>query len=381
MIARFPAVVILLTAFVAHTGAERCRCIPLQSDLPRDFRQLLDKFADVPPDPCDKPSKGYADAEEDERSLFGQAANMVTQGLNAAYSGTNSPKDRAAEALKKLEQASTEANAAWPDENRFHYYLYDFPPVLVLKMTIRTHATFFVFGVPEESYGKPNRHWRQISSFEESFNYNSDHSGLDIYTLHRGPSGNARFLSKFDYGGCAGNVGFVYDAREWDSKGAGNLKLIFMQSGWFGTGSDEGPFASIGTLQTEGTLITLPYCWYSPIDTWHNPSMCAVDTYDISGDKVRLRSRDYNRPDILPIAEAIEYARKGDYAAVLEYCASDDVARRLVRDISAFEYAVGLQVTRTGDGKEQVELSDSSTIRFDVEKRTDRWLVVAFSVE
>ncbi len=380
MIARFPAVVILLTAFVAHTGAERCRCTPLQSDLPRDFRQLLNKFADVPPDPCDKSSEEFFGLEF-EHSLFRQAADIFTQELNAANTGPTPPKDRAAEALKKLERVSTEANAAWPDENRFHFYIHDFPSLLVLKMTFRTHATFFVFGIPEKSSGKPNRRWKEIGSDEESFKNDSFRSWLHLYPLHRGPSGKVRFLAEIRYGGCTGNVGFVYDVREWDSKGAGALNHIIKQAGSFGTASDEDPFVPIGMLQTQGALVTLPYCWYSPIDTWHNPSMCAVDTYDISGDKVTLRSRAYNRPDILPIAKAMESARKGDYAAVLEYCASEDVARRLVRDISAFEYAVGLQVTRTGDGKEHVELSDSSTIRFDVEKRTDRWLVVAFSVE
>jgi hypothetical protein len=134
----------------------------------------------------------------------------------------------------------------------------------------------------------------------------------------------------------------------------------------------QAPLRPIGLFRTEGSLVTLPYCWYSAIDTWDNPSLCAVDTYDISGDAVRFRSRTYNRPDLLPIAKAIEYARERDYPAVLAYCTSGDVARRLVRDIPPRFFAGVLQVTRTANGKEHIEME---SYRFDVEKRADRWLV------
>jgi hypothetical protein len=140
-------------------------------------------------------------------------------------------------------------------------------------------------------------------------------------------------------------------------------------------------FAQIGKLQTEGPAITLPYCWFSPIDTWDNPSLCAVDTYDTSGDQVKFRSRAYNRPDLLPIAKAIEYAEQRDYPAVLAYCASGDVALKLVRNIDPHFFAGDLKVTRIGDGKERVEMELESTTRFEVEKRDGRWLVVSFDAE
>lgn len=199
--------------------------------------------------------------------------------------------------------------------------------------------------------------------------------------LHRGPSGNARFLAKFISGGCAGSIGVEYDAHEWNPKGTGDCEQIIKQGGAFGLDDKVPGFAQIGKLRAEGSLITLPYCWFSPIDTWDNPSLCAVDTYDISGDNVRFRARVYNRPDLLPIAKTIEYAEQRDYPAVLGYCASGQVALRLVRNVPPFIFADDLRVTPNGTGKEHVELGYEPTYRFDVEKRAGRWLVVAFSTE
>jgi hypothetical protein len=64
--------------------------------------------------------------------------------------------------------------------------------------------------------------------------------------------------------------------------------------------------------------------------------------------------------------------------AVIAYCSSDDVARRLVRDVDSQYFAEDLQVTRTGEGKEHAEMAGSN-YRFDVEKHAGRWVVVAFS--
>ena len=86
--------------------------------------------------------------------------------------------------------------------------------------------------------------------------------------------------------------------------------------GSFGLDDKVPGFPQIGKLQTDGPLIIPPYCWFSSIDTWDNPSLCAVDTYDLSRDSVRFRSRTYNRPDLVPIAKAIEYAQQRGYRAV-----------------------------------------------------------------
>jgi len=349
-----------------------------------NFRQLLQKIAEFSPNPCGPPygkEDNWQSAANTERHLFSLAADMVTRGLNATPPGPGSPQERAAAALKKLEQMTAEINASWPDESRFHFQILDLPPALIVKMSIRTHQRFFVFGIADKDSGKPNRSWHRIGSSDDSSEFAVPTSEIDLYPLHRGPSGNARFLAKAIYGGCAGSIGVAYDAREWDPRSTGDTEQIIKQEGSFGLDDKVRGFPQVGKLQTDGPLITLPYCWFSEIDTWDNPSLCAVDTYDVSGDDVKFRSRVFNRPDLVPIAKAIEFAEKRDYPAVLGYCASDAVARRMVREFPPSVYADDLRVTRTGDGKERVEFGYSPAYRFNVEKRGDRWLVTAFRAE
>jgi hypothetical protein len=384
MIFRSIAGALLSLVLLASAGIEQGHCAPVQqSDSLQDFRQILQKLADFSPDPCGPPygeEKNWHSADV-EYPLFRKAEDIVTQELNASPAGPGSPRQRAKEVLNRLERMSVDINASWPKENRFHFQLLDLSPALVIKVTARTHARFFVFGIPDENSGKPNRLWQSVGEDEESIESNGPQSYLDLYPLHRGPSGNARFLASFVLSGCFGSFGVAYDAREWDPKGYGHLSQIIKQAGAFGLDDKVPGFAQIGKLQTEGPAITLPYCWFSPIDTWDNPSLCAVDTYDTSGDQVKFRSRAYNRPDLLPIAKAIEYAEQRDYPAVLAYCASGDVALKLVRNIDPHFFAGDLKVTRIGDGKERVEMELESTTRFEVEKRDGRWLVVSFDAE
>jgi len=375
------AAAVLALVLLASAGAEQCRCAPVeQSDSHPDFRQLLQKLVHFSPDPCGPPygEESNWHSLEVESPIFQKAEDIVTQELNASPAGPGSPRDRAEDVLSRLARMSADINASWPEENRFHSQVLDLSPALVIKMTARTHARFFVFAIPEENSGKPNRIWHSVGSDEESAQHDVPQSYLDLYPLHRGPSGNTRFLAKFVLSGCAGSVGVAYDAREWNPKGAGDLDQIIKQAGSFGLDGRVRGFPQIGKLRTEGPAITLPYCWFSPIDTWDNPSLCAVDTYDISGDHVKFRTRAYNRPDLLPIAKAIEYAEQRDYPAVLAYCGSSEVALKLVRDIEPQFFAGDLQVTRTGVGKERVEMESTY---FEVEKRAGRWLVVAFNAE
>jgi hypothetical protein len=376
------AVAVLAFGLLGFPGADRCLCTAAQqSDSPPDFRQLLQKLAPYSPDPCGPPSGKNEDSADVESLLFQQAADAVTQELNGTATGPGSPLDRAAEAMKELERMSAEINAAWPEEKRFHFQILDLPPALTVKMTLRTHGRFFVFGIPEEYSGAPNRLWRKVGSDDEFDKHDPFPYPLDLYLLHRGPSGNARYLAKFIHAGCAGSIGVTYDAREWNPKGSGDLEQIIKLEGAFGLDDEVPGFAQVGALRTEGSLISLPYCRFLPIDTWDNPSLCAVDTYNVSGDNVQFRSRVYNRPDLVPIAKTIEYAEQRDYPAVLSYCGSSEVARSLVRDIQPHVFAEDLRVTRTGEGKEHVELGYDRAYRFDLEKRAGRWLVVVFSVE
>jgi hypothetical protein len=363
----------------AFPGAEQCFCTPVeQTDSVPDFRQLLQKMADFSPDPCGPPYGQEKDrhSENVEIRLFDQAQQVIAQELNASAESSLPPRARAEEALKKLAGMSAEVNAAWPEENRFHFQILELPPALVVKMGIRTHETFFVFGISKEASGKPNRLWEDVGSGDTSAERSVPQLSLDIYPLHRGPSGNVRFLARFDISGCAGPTGVEYDVHEWNPGGYGYLEQIIKQDGSFGL-SEVPEFAQIGEFRTEGSIITLPFCSYSAIDTWDNPSLCAVDTYDLSGDNVQFRSRSHNRPDLVPIAKAIEYAEKRDYPAVRAYCASANVAHRLIRENPPHAEAI-LQTKRTGKYRERIEIGEYF---FDVEKRAGRWLVVGFGAE
>jgi len=306
---------------------------------------------------------------------------MITKELNAASDINRSPQKRAVEALNKLEQLSASVNSAWPEENRFHFQVLDLSPALVIKVSIRTHETFLVFGIPESDGGNPNKLWKMVGSNYDYLEHETPYSHLETYALKRGPSSRARFLAAFNGGGCAGSTGVAYDAREWDPEDFGNLEQVIKQDGAFGLDNKVLGFHQIGQLKTKGPLITLPYCWFSDIDTWDNPSLCAVDSYDLSGDRIKFLSREYNRPDLLPIAKVIEYAKQRDYPAVFGYCASSHVARKLVRNILPFVFADDLRVTRRGNDKRHVELGYETTYRFDVQKFGDRWRVVAFSIK
>ena len=158
-------------------------------------------------------------------SLFEQASEIVVEELNAPSSVTMAPRDRAEEALKALEAMSSEIDASWPNENRFHFHVFDLQPVLVVKMSIRTHDRFFVFSTHEESRQEHKQAWQEVGSDEEPLHSLTFGKSLDFYPLHRGPSGNARFLAKFSYLGCAGmSFGISYDAREWIQKLVGSRR-------------------------------------------------------------------------------------------------------------------------------------------------------------
>jgi hypothetical protein len=351
------------------------------ADSTADFRGLLQQLTSFSPDPCGPP---YGREENwhtyhAESLVFEKAADMVTQRLNAPTATPGLPRDVAADSLKNAEATSAEVNAAWPDENRFHFQVLDVMPALVVKMTVRTHAIFFVFGIPETDGGRPNRLWRSVGSGEEAGGY-IPQSDLELYSLRRGPSGKARFLAKFGRSGCAGSIGVAYDAREWNPEDSGDLEKIIKQSGSFGLNGNVRGFPEIGQFRAEGLLITLPYCWFSAIDTWDNPNLCALDSYDLSGDVIKFRSRRYNRPDLIPVAKSIEYAEQRDYPAVRGYCASSELAHRLVREIPPDFFAEDIRVIRTGIGRERVELGEGAD-RFDLERRGGRWVVAAFRIK
>jgi hypothetical protein len=380
----FIAVVLSVCAFSVLKPDTRVDAEAEQLDLRQDFRQRLQKLAMLSPDPCGPPSpreKEWTPADSEFR-LFSRAADIVTGALNVASTNAESPKERAAAALEKLEEASSEINADWPEDSRFHFQILDIPPLLVVKAEFRTSARYFAFGVPNEEVSEKDPPlWREVGSDEVSLELESARSLIELFELHRGPSGNVRFLARIEPFGCAGSIGVVYDAIQWNPEGIGSLQQIIHQAGSLGLDDNVPGFPQIGELRTESSLITLPYCWFSAIDTWDNPSLCAVDTYDLSGDNVKFQSRAYNRPDLVPVAKAIEYAQRRDFAAVRGYCVSSEIADRLVRELPPNFYAEEIQVNAIGKGRERVELGDGPAIWLEVEERQGSWVVVGFGEE
>jgi hypothetical protein len=202
---------------------------------------------------------------------------------------------------------------------------------------------------------------------------------LSLFPLHRGPANSPRFLARFTGFSCAGSSGVAYYAYQWDPEESGGLASEVVKiEGSEGIGGES--LSKMDKLLTEGPVIKLPYCWFSAIDTWDNPTLCAVDSYDLSGNRVRFVGSVFNSPDLLAVARAIEYAKARDYPAVLAYCGSPEVARRMVRDNAVFGFPFSVDVKRTGAATEKVEFAPSG-IRFDVQKRGDRWLVVSFGMD
>lgn len=338
------------------------------------IREALFRVGKLPPDPCGPPYKETPDADNLESSVFSSASDAVVQALNAASDDPAAASERAKAALARIEQLSGEVNAAWPAEDRFHFTVLEDTPLVIVEVGIRVNKQFFAYGVPETDYSnKPNKLWREVGTGEKVAQQ------LDLYPLHRGPGRAARFLAASVFSGCAGSVGVAYSAWQWDAGESEDVDEIIDLKGSWGLDDKVPGFEQIGKLSTDGALITLPYCEFTPIDTWDNPSLCAVDTYDLSGDGVKFRSRIYNRPDLLPIAKAIEYAANRDYPAALAYCATPQIARRLVDDVPPFVFAGDLRVKKLSSVEEQVFFDWDEGYEFVVAKHGDRWLIVGFT--
>jgi hypothetical protein len=338
------------------------------------IRNALLAIAKEPSDPCEGPIT--AAHPSPEQLVFENAADNLSADLSELPSD-KSPLSRARESLGKMETLSNEINQSWPAESRFKWLVFDLHPLLVIKMSIRGYANYSAYGLPQQDYSNnPNTKWKRVISTSEFERQDVPRTRLEIHPLFRGPNHNARFLAEFTYEGCAGSYGVGYDAEEWNPSNAGSLYSVIELKGAFGLIDDKDPFAPIGELRTEGKRITMPYCWFSAVDFWDNPSMCALDTYDLAANDVRFVSRQFNRPDLLPISKAIEYAEQRDYFAVLAYCESPDIARRLTNEMPVHVFAERLGVKRFGQNRERVELSN---YRFIVEKRVGRWLITSFS--
>ncbi len=409
-----PALAFLAIVSLVLVSARGARA-QQSTEPPPTFESLLKEISSAPPDACTYPGKDFSDLEF---HLFDQADKALVQELNETSNGAlgetlaraksgpsgspnvvgGGPRARAMEAVAKLEHLSAEINRSWPEEKRLHFEALDLPPALVVKMTYRNRATFSFFAMPQrDAYAKPTKLWQAVGALDDHrVGPAQGYEDLTVFPLRRGPSRRARFLAKFGVAGCGSGYSLQYYAYEWDPQGTGHLDEVIKLEGaasqedrvdqrQSSQANEADSFPPIGELRTTGSLITLPYCWYSAIDTWDNPSLCAVNSYDISADHVRFVGSSTNRPDVAAVAKAIEYAQAHDFPALLAYCGSPAVARRIIEIIPPNVTGAGgwKIITRISSTHEKMELSGGyyETLRFDVEKRGDRWLVVALTTE
>lgn len=380
---RLSRAVFLVNVLAVFAWPVQLRCAPVAANSVQNTREALQKLVGHPPDPCEIGIDD--DVVKYSREAFRQTVQFVSDALNETSLG--SAAQRASAALMKVEAMSAEANTKWPAENRFHFQVLDVAPVLVVKMSLGTIETFYIFAIHEKDSFEPFRKWHEAGTDELAYGDKEPmRSWMDVFPLQRGPSGRARFLAHASFTGCAGSLGVEYEAHEWDAE-YGIYNEILKQEGAFGmdeaadgrhpTAKD--PFAPIGKLKVNGPTVQLPYCTWSPIDFWDNPSLCALDTYDFSRDSVRFISRAWNRPELVPIARALEYAAKREYPATLSYCASPSVAHRMVREVPDISAAENPKVSRISTGKLKVEFVGSC--RFELVERRGRWLISAYRQE
>lgn len=377
------AICILLFARIASASSQN---LPVSPDSMEGVRALLQKLIGASYSGCGAESGIDYDVVQNGRKVFAAVVDRVARAMNSAKADGNSPQDEARAFLVQVEQLSANINSAWPKENRFHFLILDISPIVVVKMNLGSNQTFYVFAKHENDSFLPSRIWHEAGSDDLWLDREPMWTEMDVHSVPRGPSGNARFISSTAFSGCMGSSGLEYDMREWDPE-FGELNQVLKQDGAMGmdeAANGQGPtrkdpFAPIGKFEIRGAQLNLPYCWFSPIDWWDNPSLCALDTYDASGDEIRFRSRAYNRPELVPIAKALGFAEQHDYPATRAYCASDSVARQFFNDPPGIESTENPKVTQLADGKLRVQFVNSSS--FVVVKRADRWVIESFRME
>jgi hypothetical protein len=186
-----------------------------------------------------------------------------------------------------------------------------------------------------------------------------------------------RFLARVWHSGCAGSIGEAYYGYEWSAEAGQVATQIMKIEG--AEGLDETASKHVGKLSTTGKIIQLPYCFFSAVDTWDNPTLCAADSFDLSGDDPRFVGRIYNSPDLVVVNNAIHHAQTHEYTALRAYCASDAVARKLLREIPPFMSAEELKTFKASPTRERVAFGEGA-VYFDLVKRRGEWRLESFRI-
>lgn len=274
-------------------------------------------------------------------------------------------------------------NHDWPANRRFHYDLLKIELAFVVVYHIRSRSTWSVFAVPAEASwpkkGK-NAEWEQVGEGDFRWQGPKGDQRVEVYSVQRGPSGLARFLSRSDENSCGdGITGLTWKAYQWNPSGIGSLDTVIERTG-VEKRDDDPPYKAIGELRATGPTITLPYCGNSAVDLYVDALLCSMDTYDLSGDVVRFISSETNRPDLQTVAKVIQYADARDYDAVLAYSASPEVAREMVAIMPP-----GVLGNASGEDYPPIrgdhQTIDIEGLHFELEKHDSRWLLARFTLD
>jgi len=358
---------------------------PKQSD--EDLHKLFVSMASANPHICDSiDEQTESGIEKIDDTIVQAAEDRALEALNAGSYKPEKAKAVIEEALAPLERWSEATEGAWPKETRWHFEVTAMLPAVAIQFSHREKSHFRALGVVPASEKIKQSQWQHLGEDSWDGSPFASWSQASLFSLHRGPSGAVRFLVSMQRGGCAGSWGVQYSIEEWNPQRDSYLRERMNQSGVEGLGKEPAqppskkiPFPAAGTLKTAGTRIMLPYCQFTGIDTWDNPSLCMVDTYDVSGDAVTFISRRYNRPDLVPVVKVLEYAKAHDLPALRAYCASDVLARKMQRELDGgYSFDTGLEAIKLAPERERVRAEYSDDPGFVVEKRGERWLVTSF---
>jgi hypothetical protein len=354
----------------------------------QDFKTLALRLAGEPPDDCGlvdekEPSATHLQAENE---LFAQVDRAMLKALNTR---TGSPVAAAEKTLQELQRIGQQVDRDWPEERQFHYQLLDISPLIVVKLAIRSRAVFLAYGA--SSSGQKLR-WRGVGVQPSWLDDQKGDEKLSVDPLPRGGlAKRARFMVTLREVSCGDNATILnYLGYEWNPSSS-VTDVILHRSGSEGQegmvserSSPDGDeervtLPSIGELHLSGPNVTLPYCWHSAVDTYVAPNLCSVDTYDLSGDAVRLVKTETNRPDLEAVAKVMERAAAKDLPAVLEYCGSPELAKTIVNaGIPRNFFSVGdVTVIHRGPDRETVELAGPHV--FALEFRNDRWIITDYA--
>jgi hypothetical protein len=132
------------------------------------------------------------------------------------------------------------------------------------------------------------------------------------------------------------------------------------------------------SFNASGKKITLPYCWFSVVDTWANPTLCMADTYDLSMDEVRFVGREINRPDLYAVAKAIEHAQNGELESIHGYTVTSQVARKILNSMPSHISNEITTVTHIGSNRELIRLQGNEIREFEMQRINGTWLIANY---